>query len=420
MIIRVKSLKGKTSNDISIDDGSISTLREKIEAVTGVPTDCQRLLYRGKVLKNEKTFQDYGIKDQSTIHLVTKKPQSSTTVQASSTAAPTTTPSSDTNTSTNSTSRVTMHTHALELPADTSPEAINSLVSGIINRLGGTGAHVNVMSSSTPHVVTSSSGTTTTTSGSNDTTPRTPLSNSWFSELGRLNDEISTYSYTSSSNLQMTASPIHNDNNLKTLSNALLEGHSAMHALQLPLLELSEALRRESSLNMGDRIDVTVAASRLVPALSDMSSLCTMLSRALEGVTTTTDEEEKEEEKTEEKKDDALDMGALDDVLAEFEVDVNADAEAEAVSQLELSRKASRKEKSRKRKEKRRAQRQNSNSTTTTKISMKDLRPENPIFESIPKSQRNDFVASLREDARTLRMGSRNSEKSSAYRELFE
>ena len=324
-----------------------------------------------------------------------------------------------------------MHTHALELPADTSPEAINSLVSGIINRLGGTGAHVNVMSSSTPHVVTSSSGTTTTTSGSNDTTPRTPLSNSWFSELGRLNDEISTYSYTSSSNLQMTASPIHNDNNLKTLSNALLEGHSAMHALQLPLLELSEALRRESSLNMGDRIGVTVAASRLVPALSDMSSLCTMLSRALEGVTTTTDDEEeeekteekaeeKEEEKTTEKKDDALDMGALDDVLAEFEVDVNADAEAEAVSQLELSRKASRKEKSRKRKEKRRAQRQNSNSTTTTKISMKDLRPENPIFETIPKSQRNDFVASLREDARTLRMGSRNSEKSSAYRELFE
>ena len=317
-----------------------------------------------------------------------------------------------------------MHTHALELPADTSPEAINSLVSGIINRLGGTGAHVKVMSSSTPHVVTSSSSTTTTTSGTNDSTPRTPLSNSWFNELGRLNDEISTYSYTSSSNLQMTASPIHNDNNLKTLSNALLEGHSAMHALQLPLLELSEALRRESSLNMGDRIGVTVAASRLVPALSDMSSLCTMLSRALEGVTTTTDEEEKEEEKTEEKteekKDDALDMGALDDVLAEFEVDVNADAEAEAVSQLELSRKASRKEKSRKRKEKRRAQRQNSNSTTTTKISMKDLRPENPIFESIPKSQRNDFVASLREDARTLRMGSRNSEKSSAYRELFE
>ena len=51
MIIRVKSLKGKTCNDISIDDGSISSLREKIEAVTGVPTDCQRLLYRGKVLK---------------------------------------------------------------------------------------------------------------------------------------------------------------------------------------------------------------------------------------------------------------------------------------------------------------------------------------------------------------------------------
>ena len=316
-----------------------------------------------------------------------------------------------------------MHTHALELPADTSPEAINRLVSGIMNRLGGTGAHVNVMSSSTPHVVTSSSSTTTTTSGTNDSTPRTPLSNSWFNELGRLNDEISTYSYTSSSNLQMTASPIHNDNNLKTLSNALLEGHSAMHALQLPLLELSEALRRESSLNMGDRIGVTVAASRLAPALSDMSSLCTMLSRALEGVTTTTDdddEEEKTEEKTEEKKDDTLDMGALDDVLAEFEVDVNADAEAEAVSQLELSRKASRKEKSRKRKEKRRAQRQNSNSTTTTKISMKDLRPENPIFETIPKSERNEFVASLREDARSLRMGSRNSEKSSAYRELFE
>jgi len=52
MIIRVKSLKGKTCNDISIDDdGSISSLREKIAAVTGVPKDCQRLLYRGKVLK---------------------------------------------------------------------------------------------------------------------------------------------------------------------------------------------------------------------------------------------------------------------------------------------------------------------------------------------------------------------------------
>ena len=444
MIIRVKSLKGKTCNDISIDASSkILSLCEKIEHVTGVAVDLQRLLCRGKVLKvsdsfvfranvetsrtqniiqNEKTIQDYGLKDQSTIHLVTKKPQSNTTMQTSA-AAPTT---SSSNTSSSENTRVTMHTHALELPADTSPEQINNLVSGIINRLGGTGAHVNVMSSSTPHVMTSS----TSTSGSNDATPREPLSNTWFDELGRLNDQISTYSYTSTSNLQMSASPIHSDNNLKTLANALLEGHSAMHALQLPLLEISEALRRESSLNMSDRIGVTVAASRLAPALSDMSSLCSMLSRALEGVTTRIDDDDDnacaEEEKTEEKDDTQIDTEALDDVLAEFEVDVNADAEAEALSQLELSRKASQKEKSRKRKERRRACNNNTATTRPKRLSMDDLRPENVVFETIPKSERNDFVASLREDARALRMGSRTSDKnsskenSSAYRELFE
>jgi hypothetical protein len=381
-------------------------------------------------IQDGNTIQDYGLKDKSTIHLVETKARVVAQTAIPTTAIPTAAPT--TTTSTSGRGGVTMHTHALELPSNTSPEDINNLVSGIISRLGGTNAQVRVMSSSSNSTTLPREMTSTTSRSNGEDAPL--LSNSWFDDLRRLNHDISTCSYSSSSDLATSTVPLEDErsSNLKSLSNALFQGHNAMHALQRPLLELSEALRRERSMNLGDRVSVTVASSRLVPALQSMSSLCNMLVSALEGVSTTTtedgEEEKVEEKKTEdgekktndvEEKKEEESNDALDDVLAALDEDAEADAEAEAESQIKLSRQASKKEKSRKKRneKRRRAQQQNK---PRQKLSMDDLRPENVVFEGMSKSEKNDWVSTLREDARVLRReGSDSSKPSDAYREMF-
>lgn len=55
---------------------TIHDLKEKIEILTEVPKDKQRLIFKGKLLENEKKINDYQINNHDAIHLIAKVNQS--------------------------------------------------------------------------------------------------------------------------------------------------------------------------------------------------------------------------------------------------------------------------------------------------------------------------------------------------------
>lgn len=66
----VKSMSGKTlSVDVEPDE-SIETLKAKIQAKEGISPDQQRVVFEGKQLDSTKSISDYGIEEDSTLHLV--------------------------------------------------------------------------------------------------------------------------------------------------------------------------------------------------------------------------------------------------------------------------------------------------------------------------------------------------------------
>ena len=70
MQIFVKSLKSKIiSFDINLCD-TISKIKEEIQAREAIPIKQQRLVFSGKQLEDNKTFDNYNIKKESTLQLL--------------------------------------------------------------------------------------------------------------------------------------------------------------------------------------------------------------------------------------------------------------------------------------------------------------------------------------------------------------
>ena len=66
----VKSLTGKTVAIEMEHAGTVAELKRKVHVKEGIAVDQQRLVYAGKQLEDERTIEDYGIGNETTIHLV--------------------------------------------------------------------------------------------------------------------------------------------------------------------------------------------------------------------------------------------------------------------------------------------------------------------------------------------------------------
>ncbi|XP_057796956.1 uncharacterized protein LOC131012983 [Salvia miltiorrhiza] len=57
---------------------SVSAFKDKVAVQSGVPVGQQRLIFRGKVLKDDHLLSEYNVENEDTLHLVERQPQPST------------------------------------------------------------------------------------------------------------------------------------------------------------------------------------------------------------------------------------------------------------------------------------------------------------------------------------------------------
>lgn len=68
--IYIKTLTGKlTKYDVELND-TIKTIKNKINNKENIPVNNQRLVFNGKVLKDDKTISYYNIQENDIINLV--------------------------------------------------------------------------------------------------------------------------------------------------------------------------------------------------------------------------------------------------------------------------------------------------------------------------------------------------------------
>jgi len=66
----VKTLVGKTLTYDLHPGMTIGQIKNMISQTENIPADQQRLIFSGKQLDDERTLEDYEIKDQSNLHLI--------------------------------------------------------------------------------------------------------------------------------------------------------------------------------------------------------------------------------------------------------------------------------------------------------------------------------------------------------------
>ncbi len=73
MIIFVKCLYGKLIKIEVEPNDTIENVKNKVQDKEGTPPDLQDYIFAGKKLENEKKLEDYGICNESTLHMIFKK-----------------------------------------------------------------------------------------------------------------------------------------------------------------------------------------------------------------------------------------------------------------------------------------------------------------------------------------------------------
>ncbi|KAK9838696.1 hypothetical protein WJX74_001530 [Apatococcus lobatus] len=78
--VAVKPTQGGDRFTVEVSsDSSISEFKEEVNKARQVPVAEQRIIYKGQVLKDERTVGSYGIEKEHVVHMVRSRPQSQTT-----------------------------------------------------------------------------------------------------------------------------------------------------------------------------------------------------------------------------------------------------------------------------------------------------------------------------------------------------
>lgn len=100
MKLKVKQINGETTEHEIDTSSSVQDFKAMLATSLNVEPDRQRLIYAGRVLRNEDALSAYGVTDDCTLHLVVKPqhatstsaPAAASTSHATPAAAPATTP----------------------------------------------------------------------------------------------------------------------------------------------------------------------------------------------------------------------------------------------------------------------------------------------------------------------------------------
>ena len=74
MQIFVTTLSGRTITLEVEPSEAVESIKDKVDQKVDVPSDRQRLLHAGKHLENGRNLADYGIQNNTTVHLVVRLP----------------------------------------------------------------------------------------------------------------------------------------------------------------------------------------------------------------------------------------------------------------------------------------------------------------------------------------------------------
>ena len=68
--LKVKLMEGADLMvNVKLSD-TVQSLKEKIQAMTSIPTEQQRVIFRGRILENETTLGECNLEDRDTVFLV--------------------------------------------------------------------------------------------------------------------------------------------------------------------------------------------------------------------------------------------------------------------------------------------------------------------------------------------------------------
>jgi len=87
--LKIKMLKGGVLT-VSVDpNATVQQLKEMVQEKEGVAVDRQRIIYKGKVLKNEQRLSHFKIEDGDTVHMVAQRANTNRSSSSSSSSSST-------------------------------------------------------------------------------------------------------------------------------------------------------------------------------------------------------------------------------------------------------------------------------------------------------------------------------------------
>ncbi|KAM3714233.1 hypothetical protein ACB098_01G319100 [Castanea mollissima] len=134
--IKLKTLDSQTYTLRVDKQVPVPALKEQIASVTGVLSEQQRLICRGKVLKDDQLLSAYHVEDGHTLHMVVRQPVPPSSEGLSN--HPATDPASSTSRghSTQVAPGVVIETFSLPVQGDGVPPEINRIVSAVLGSIG--------------------------------------------------------------------------------------------------------------------------------------------------------------------------------------------------------------------------------------------------------------------------------------------